>query len=78
MSRDDVAVQMGYHSSSSMLKPYDERMLKAIMLKVCRTNLFFDDIYGILLDVATPRRLYGIFRPLPLRWSNNRGEIGLR
>ena len=62
---------MGYNSSSSLLKPFDERMLKAIInlnnIKVHRASLFFDDLYGILFDEATSRRLYDIFHAPNLR-----------
>ncbi|CZG72955.1 TPA: hypothetical protein JBE10_15915 [Legionella pneumophila subsp. pneumophila] len=65
MSIDGVAERLGYKSSSSLLKPYDERMLKAIIIlnnmKIRRTSLFFDDLYGILFDEATPRRFSGIY-----------------
>ncbi|MCW8399401.1 hypothetical protein OQJ26_11420 [Legionella sp. PATHC038] len=65
MSIDGVAERLGYKSSSSLLKPYDERMLKAIIIlnnmKIRRTSLFFDDLYGILFDEATPRRSSGIY-----------------
>lgn len=64
-SIDSVARQLGYESSCSMLKPYDERMLKSIIdvnsLKISRATLFFDDLYGIIFDVATTRRIADIF-----------------
>ncbi|KTD71846.1 hypothetical protein Lste_0131 [Legionella steelei] len=65
MSIEGVAERLGYKSSSCLLKPYDERMRKAIIilnnLKIRRTNPFFDDLYGIFFDGATPRRLSGIY-----------------
>ncbi len=64
-SIDSVARQLGYESSCSTLKPYDERMLKSIIdvnnLKISRATLFFDDLYGIIFDVATTRRIADIF-----------------
>lgn len=61
MSIDSVAKKLGYKASSSPLKPYDERMLKEIIvlnnIQIRRQSLFFDDLYGILFDVPTPRRL---------------------
>jgi len=65
MSIDGVAEKLGYKSSSSSLKPYDESMFKAIItinqIKISRKDYFFDDLYGIIFDVATPRRLADIF-----------------
>ncbi|MFT4058970.1 MAG: hypothetical protein QM652_05415 [Legionella sp.] len=71
LSLDGLAQQLGYKSFASSLKPYDERMIKAIIainkIKIRRTTLFFDDLYGILFDEVTSRRLYDIFRPTHLR-----------
>ncbi|CEG59294.1 hypothetical protein [Legionella fallonii] len=71
MSIEGVAEKLGYKSSSSPLKPYDERMFKAIItinrLKIPRKDYFFDDLYGIIFDAATSRRLADIFGPSNLR-----------
>lgn len=71
LSTDSLARQLGYDSFESVLKPYDTRMLQAIIdfndIKRRRTILYFDDLYGILFDEATPRRLYDIFGPSHLR-----------
>lgn len=75
ISRDSVAEELGYKSSSSLLKPYDERMLKAIIIangiKIRRhdlwTSLFFDDLYGIIFDVPTSRGVHDLYyRPMKL------------
>ena len=64
-SIDSVARQLGYESSCGTLKPYDERMLKSIIdvnnIKISRTTLFFDDLYGILFDADPTRRIADIF-----------------
>lgn len=71
LSLDGMAHQLGYSSFSSQLKPYDERMLKEIIslnkLKAPRASLFFDDLYGILFDIGTLRRINDIYRPSHLR-----------
>lgn len=64
-SIDSLARHLGYDSMSSLLKPYDYRMIRAIIelnrIKIRRTNLFFDDLYGIIFDEAIPRRIFDLF-----------------
>jgi hypothetical protein len=71
LSLDGMAQQLGYSSFTHQLKPYDERMLKEIIhlnkLKGYRASLFFDDLYGILFDTGTLRRINDIYRPSHLR-----------
>lgn len=54
-----VAEKFGYNSSSSPLKPYDERMFKAIItinrIKIPRKDYFFDDLYGIIFGPSNLR-----------------------
>lgn len=68
-SVDGLAYRLGYKSSRSQLKPYDERMLKTIIrlnnIKIRRDDLYFEDLYGIIFDVATPRRIADIYYASP-------------
>jgi hypothetical protein len=65
LSIDGVAERLGYKSPYSQLKPYDERMLKTIInlndIKIRRDDLYFEDLYGIIFDVATQRRIADIY-----------------
>lgn len=71
LSIDSLAQDLGYNSSSCSLKPYDKRMLKTIIdfndIKIRRSELYFDDLYGIIFDEATPRRIWNIFHTPHLR-----------
>lgn len=68
---EGLAEKLGYKSSSSPLKPYDERMFKAIItinqIKIPRKDYFFDDLYAIIFDIATSRRLDDIIGSPNLR-----------
>lgn len=72
LSLDGMAQQLGYCSFTHQLKPYDERMIKEIihlnkLKKYNRAGLFFDDLYGILFDTGTLRRINNLLSPSHLR-----------